>query len=210
MCGVAGFAWKEIGRPADIKVVRGMADSISHRGPYDQGFFGAQPVACDRPRLSIIDLTEGGHKLMRSDDGALIIIFNSEIYNQVEIREELQLRRFRFHFQSDTEIVLAGYRAWGEDCVRRFHGMWVSAIYEQTCDTVFFCRDRLGIMPLYHSDRGSCFVFCSEIKGIVTALEEVRKVNYAYLRHFLPLGEPDDGAETMFEGVLSPEAGHMS
>ena len=146
-----------------------MADIMYHRGPDDGGFFFEGPVALAHRRLSIIDLSDGGSQPMHSADGSLVIVYNGELYNYVELREELRRSGRRFHSESDTEVILEAYRQWGPACVTRFNGMWALALYDRTRHELFLSRDRFGIKPLYYIQDDARFGFASEIKGLLAA-----------------------------------------
>jgi asparagine synthase (glutamine-hydrolysing) len=165
-------------------------------------------VALGHRRLSIIDLTQLGRQPMFSEDGRLVLVFNGEIYNFIEIRHELIAKGHRFRSQSDSEVLLAAYEAWGADCVGRFNGMWALAIYDRVGKKLFLSRDRLGIKPLYYVHDDGRFAFTSEPKALLAAFPDLRRVSYAMLRHFLPSGLVDDGPETFFPGIVSLMPAH--
>ncbi len=208
MCGIDGVVWRDRERPAARAEVETMNAAMYHRGPDDGGVFCEENVALGHRRLSIIDLTELGRQPMFSESGGLVLVFNGEIYNFVEIRDELIARGHRFRSQSDSEVLLAAYEAWGADCVRRFNGMWAFAIYDRVSKKLFLSRDRLGIKPLYYVLDEGRFAFASEPKALLAAFPDLRRVNYAMLRHFLPSGLVDDGPETFFPGVVSLMPAH--
>src|SRR5207245_281597 len=112
--------------------------------------------------LAIIDLSDAGLEPFASDDGRLQLIFNGEIYNYLELREQLRARGHRFRSQTDTEVLLAGYREWGERCVEHFNGMWAFAIWDSEHRTLFCSRDRFGVKPFYYSLENGRFAFASE------------------------------------------------
>lgn len=185
-----------------------MAHALHHRGPDDGGFLLDGAVALAHRRLSIIDLTEGGHQPMLTADRRHAIVFNGEIYNFVELREELVSLGCRFLTQSDTEVILHAYRVWGRACVERFNGMWAFALLDRASGEVFLSRDRFGIKPLYYVHDERRFAFASEIKGLLAGLPELRRASDAMVHHFMPSGALDDGEETFFEGVRSLPAAH--
>lgn len=178
-----------------------MNDIQYHRGPDDSGEYADGPVAFGHRRLSILDLSDLGHQPMVSDDGQAVIVFNGEIYNYLELRQELEQRGIVFKSDCDTEVLLKAYMVWGPDCTRRFNGMWAFAIYDRARRQVFLSRDRFGIKPFYYVNDMQCFAFASEIKALLAAFPNLRKVNYSFMQYFLPSGAFDDGPETMFEKV---------
>jgi asparagine synthase (glutamine-hydrolysing) len=206
MCGIAGKVWKDVSRPGDAGAVRAMNAIQAHRGPDDEGLYVHGPVALGHRRLSILDLSPAGHQPMASPDGQYVITFNGEIYNFVELRRQLEQHGGRFRSGSDTEVILEAYRQWGPDCVTRFNGMWALALHDRARDRLFLSRDRFGIKPLYYLIRDDCLAFASEIKGLLAAFPEERKVNLPVIRRFIPSGIFDDGIETFFANVVSLEA----
>jgi len=208
LCGIAGIIWKDIEKPHDQALIGRMVDIMAYRGPDDRGIHLDGPVALGHRRLSIIDLSEAGHQPMKSHDGKLVIVFNGEIYNYSELREELLKSGCSFNSQSDTEVILEAYRMWGCDCVQRFNGMWAFALYDKGREMVFFSRDRFGIKPLYYVDRPDCLAFASEVKVILEAFPDERKANYPVIHDFLPSGAFDEGPETFFENIVSLQQGH--
>jgi asparagine synthase (glutamine-hydrolysing) len=152
-------------------------------------------------RLSIIDLEETGHQPMKYQDGKLVILFNGEIYNYIELREELSTRGFRFHSTSDTEVILASFVAWGHSCVERFVGMWAFAIYDIDKQSIFLSRDRFGIKPLYYSFRNGRFAFASETKALIlTGIIEPRADITAALE-YIAFGANSDPYGNLFKGI---------
>src|SRR5580765_8256455 len=128
MCGLCGVV--ALGRPPEIETVRAMASALDHRGPDGEGEFSDEGVAFGFRRLAIIDLSDAAMQPFASDDGALRLVYNGEIYNYVELRRELQGRGHSFRTQSDTEVIVRAYEEWGDDCVRRFNGMWALALWD--------------------------------------------------------------------------------
>jgi asparagine synthase (glutamine-hydrolysing) len=185
-----------------------MAGILYHRGPDDSDFYCDGPIALAHRRLSIIDLSEAGRQPMHSADGSLVIVYNGEIYNYLELREELRHAGRQFRTESDTEVILEAYHQWGADCVSRFNGMWAFALYDRTRRELFLSRDRFGIKPFYYVHDCESFAFASEIKGLLAAFPKLRRVNLPMVHHFLPSGALDDGPETFFQGIRSLEAAH--
>src|SRR5712692_6050515 len=144
-----------------------MAAIQHHRGPDDSGLEAFGPCALASQRLSILDLSPLGHMPMRSDDGRFALVHNGEIYNYIELRDELRQLGHVFRSDGDTEVVLRAYEAWGAACVERFVGMWAFALYDTHEHTLVLSRDRLGVKPLYVQRTSDRLVFASEIKAIV-------------------------------------------
>jgi len=162
MCGINGFNW------GDKVLIQKMMASTVHRGPDDSGEISiSSSWSLGHNRLSIVDLSSNGHQPMEIGDGNLSIVFNGEIYNFKEIREELLGLGYRFRSQTDTEVVISAYKEWGESCVHKFNGMFAFAILNKTTREVFIARDRVGIKPLYYYAKNGKFIFSSEIKAIL-------------------------------------------
>jgi asparagine synthase (glutamine-hydrolysing) len=208
VCGICGLVWRDRSRPAGAAEVETMNAAIYHRGPDDGGVFTHRQIALGHRRLSIIDLSEGGHQPMLSRDGSIAVIFNGEIYNFLELRDELRRAGREFVSSSDTEVLLASFEHWGPDCVSRFNGMWAFVVLDMRRNTLFASRDRFGIKPFHYVHDESRFAFASEAKALLAAFPDLRRPNEAMLRHFLPSGAVDDGPETFFDGVLQLEPGH--
>lgn len=165
MCGIAGFLNFESARTADQSVLTRMTDCLIHRGPDAGGFYVRNNVALGHRRLSIIDLNSGGQP-MASDDGSVVLIFNGEIYNYIELRSELILIGHRFRTDSDTEVIIKAYQQWGIECQNKFNGVWSLALYDTKTEELFLSRDRIGEKPLYYINTGRAIVFASELESI--------------------------------------------
>jgi asparagine synthase (glutamine-hydrolysing) len=163
MCGIFGI----IGPRIDEVQVKKATDTLSHRGPNDSGYHFDENAGLGHRRLSIIDL-EGGHQPIYNEDGSKAVIFNGEIYNFMELTEDLIRRGHRFSTRSDTETILHAYEEWGESCIEKFRGMFAFAVWDRKEKTLFLARDRLGIKPLFYSLQEGKFYFASEMKAILT------------------------------------------
>jgi asparagine synthase (glutamine-hydrolysing) len=164
MCGIAGMIDPRFGREAGETLLKRMLESIRHRGPDHSSVWVDPPVLLGHNRLSIIDLSERANQPMEFD--GLVIVYEGEVYNYIEIREELERKGYRFRTASDTEVILAAYREWGGDCVQRFVGMWAFAIWDKAKKELFCSRDRFGIKPFYYIHAGDRFYFGSEYKPL--------------------------------------------
>ena len=182
MCGIAGFSGN-----LDIQLLRKMSDAILHRGPDDEGEFhdAAKGVGLAHRRLSILDLSPTGHQPMMSEDGAVVLVFNGEIYNFRELRMELEARGHRFRGHSDTEVLLALYMAKGEDLLPYLNGIFAFALWDARQRTLLLARDGLGVKPLYYAEAKSGFVFASELKALLRVSEVGRDVDPIALQHYL-------------------------
>ena len=169
MCGIAGQL-RLNGRLVDRDQLGEMISSLHHRGPDARGVRVAGAVGLAHARLSIIDL-QGGAQPMSTADGRLWITFNGEIFNYIELREELAGKGHRFATRSDTEVILHAYREFGEDCVEHFNGQWAFAIWDSEERKLFLSRDRFGVRPLFYTRTAESFLFASEIKALLTCPE---------------------------------------
>lgn len=166
MCGIVGILNLNH-QPADPEILTLMTDALSHRGPDGEGVWTDGNLGLGHRRLAIIDLSSRGHQPMLDEQENYAIVYNGEIYNHPGIRQELQNRGHRFRSRTDTEVVLHAYMEWGEDCVRRFNGMFALAIWDRKRQELFLARDRYGIKPLYYYFDNRRFLFASEQKGIL-------------------------------------------
>jgi asparagine synthase (glutamine-hydrolysing) len=190
MCGILGFLTT---RPADIpelSVLRRMRETLIHRGPDDLGEYirpidGKGPfVFLGHRRLSIIDLA-GGHQPVANESGSVRVIFNGEIYNFKDLRPDLEKRGHQFRTNSDTEIIVHAYEDLGEDCFRKFNGMFAIAIWDERKGKLILARDRLGKKPLYYSSLGDTFLFGSELKAVLAYPEFPRTLDRVSLLKYL-------------------------
>lgn len=163
MCGIAGI-YKFSRNPCTEKEINDFSRPIDHRGPDSQGvqFFVDNRLALAHKRLSILDLSEHASQPMQSSSANFTIVFNGEIFNFLELREELEHKGYRFKTETDTEVILSSYEEWGISCFNRFNGMWAMAIFNHENNEVVLSRDRFGIKPLYYTHDGSFFAFASE------------------------------------------------
>lgn len=204
MCGIAGYF---VSQPFAIgdSALRDMANAIAHRGPDDEGYYETQ--TCDgsgrlglaHRRLSIIDLSTG-HQPLGNEDGTVQIVFNGEIYNFRELRDELISHGHSFRTHSDTETIVHAYEQWGDDCVKRFRGMFAFALWDARTERLFVARDRFGKKPLFLLDREGLLLFASEIKSILTFQSVHATVNREALRDYFAYRYVP-GPETLFQGI---------
>jgi asparagine synthase (glutamine-hydrolysing) len=165
MCGISGFLHFDKEREAVYTKIEKMNAAIAHRGPDGEGFYLKKNIALGHRRLAIIDLTTG-EQPMFSEDKTIVLVFNGEIYNYLELREELIQLGNIFHTTSDTEVIINAYRTWGVDCQNHFNGMWAFALWDEKLEQLFLSRDRIGEKPLYYSKFDNSFIFGSEIRAI--------------------------------------------
>ncbi|MHC2461126.1 asparagine synthase (glutamine-hydrolyzing) [Bradyrhizobium embrapense] len=210
MCGIAGIVNLR-GGPVDPADISRLTSLIAHRGPFGEGtwFNAKRNVAFGHRRLAIIDPGEGGYQPMVSGDGRHVIVYNGEIYNFLELRRELEAKGAVFRSQSDTEVILAAWQAWGEDMLLRFNGMWALAIYDTATDELFLARDRFGIKPLLYALSPERFVFASEQRALARSGLVETSLDIEVARRLLldPFGI--EGSErTVFAQLRRLQGGH--
>nr|AFK79150.1 asparagine synthase [uncultured bacterium F39-01] len=205
MCGIAGI----VNYPDREAIVR-MTSVQAHRGPDDHGvqIFPEERIALGHRRLSIIDLTAGGHQPMSNDDGSIWLTFNGEIYNYLELRASLEKMGHRFKSRSDTEVLLRMYEQYGFDFVKQLNGMFALGLLDRRQNKLLLARDHFGIKPLYYLQQNGRFLFASEIKGLLAANVYTPEVNsqalYDYLTYlYVPC------PETIFRGILQLPPAHI-
>jgi asparagine synthase (glutamine-hydrolysing) len=203
MCGIAGFV-SLTGRPADARRLMRMVDTLHHRGPDDQGAFAQGPVAIGAARLSIIDVA-GGHQPI-SIEGGITVAQNGEIYNYVELRDELARAGRQITTACDTEVIAHLYATEGVSGFRRMRGMFAVAIWDAPRQRLVLARDRVGKKPLYCLEHQGEWLFGSEAKAILAVLDEVPPVNSAALLGFFTFGYVA-GADAIFTGMRRLEPG---
>jgi len=184
-----------------------MTKTLTHRGPDDEGIFVAPHVGLGHRRLSIIDL-ESGHQPMQDDSGRFTIVFNGEIYNYRELREELIKKGHCFKSQSDTEVILVLYREYGVGCLEKLRGMFAFALWDSKEQKLFLARDRVGKKPLFYFLDNNTFLFGSEIKAILEVSEVPREVRKESIDDYLTYGYTPSPF-TMFEGIRKLPPGHF-
>lgn len=214
MCGIAGIISFEPERH-----ISAMLESIEHRGRDDVGVWMSQKIdetgrrAClGHRRLSIIDTSSAGHQPMLYADGRYAVTFNGEIYNYLELKEQLTARGHRFRTDSDTEVLLAAFAEWGEGCLKHLNGMFAFALWDEQEKQLTLARDRVGIKPLYYtevaSETGTTFIFASEIKALLATGLVPREINPEALNQYLTfLWTPDP--HTLFRGIHKLPPAHV-
>jgi asparagine synthase (glutamine-hydrolysing) len=205
MCGIAGIIYKNFPTNAENEIKQ-ITDLIAHRGPDGFGFWNQNNVYFGHRRLSILDLSEAGSQPMEYN--GYVITYNGEIYNYIEIKATLEKLGYKFRSHCDTEVILAAYQCWGENCLTQFNGMWSFAIYDPYKQIVFCSRDRFGIKPFYYLSLDDKFVFGSEIKQLLHFITN-RKVNKQALMHYLAFTLIDGSDESFFEGVKNLPGSHF-
>lgn len=199
MCGISGII-NFNRRKVSKKEIRIMMQNMKHRGPDDEGIYIDSNVGLGFVRLSILDLSYAGHQPMHSHDNRYIIVYNGEVYNYLEIRDQLSTE-FNFISGTDTEVVLAAFQKWGKDCVNKFNGMFSFLIFDKRTKNIFASRDRFGIKPFYYYIDEERFIFASEIKSILPLLNQ-KEINYNMVFDYVAYNRTDHTSETFFKGIF--------
>ncbi len=189
--------------------LRDMRDQLHHRGPDDKGCWVQQQgiVGFGHRRLSILDPTSSGHQPMHDIDAGLTIVFNGEVYNYLEIREQLKEKGHLFETGTDTEVILKAYLEWGHECLQQFNGMFAFAIWDEHEKELFIVRDRVGVKPLYYYQNCGEFYFASEVKAILAILPEQPLVQDDLIDSYMSFGYIP-GSQTLHKGLMRLLPGH--
>ncbi|MFN6112682.1 MAG: asparagine synthase (glutamine-hydrolyzing) [Bacteroidota bacterium] len=206
MCGIAGIIDSTLSADTLVDLGSRMLRGMSHRGPDHSGTFCSQPVWLGHNRLSIIDLSSASHQPMSYRD--LTITFNGEVYNYIELRQELIAAGYHFETTGDTEVVLKAFAHWGTQAVTRLIGMWAFAIWEAAERTLFCSRDRFGIKPFHYSFADGRLYFASEIKALRGQPLDRGGINEAQVARGLYLGWMHHWDETYFSDIHALPAAH--
>lgn len=197
------------GQPAEEAPLRQMMAAMKHRGPDDDGLIVKDHVALGHVRLSILDLSELGHQPMFSNDGRYCMVFNGEIFNYLELKEELK-DFYDFKTTTDSEVLLAAYLKWGKECQDRFNGMWAFAIYDLQEKSLFISRDRYGIKPLFFYQDKDRFIFASEINSLYAILKGQLSVNDNCVFEYLVYNRTDQTTQSFVNEIERFQHGYMA
>ena len=220
MCGICGI-YNFDGQPVDNDLLQKMNNTLVHRGPDDEGYYvntgrlggweagrkGRGNIGLGHRRLSIIDL-DSGKQPMGNEDGSVQVVFNGEIYNFLELRQQLQSKGHIFRTRSDTEVLVHGYEEWGVECVHRLRGMFAFAIWDEEEKILFLARDRLGIKPLYYYCDRHRIIFASELKAILEDLTVSKDLDLEALSDYLSFGYVPC-PKTIFKSICKLPPGHV-
>ncbi len=235
MCGIAGILARQLISKNAVAIQR-MTMALRHRGPDDEGFLAvnvethratelAGPdsrvtlprietfqesahLFLGHRRLSILDLSPAGHQPLANADRTIWLVFNGEIYNYLELRDELRSAGYCFRTQSDTEVLLAAYERWGFDCLNRFNGMWAFVLYDQNKKLLFGSRDRFGVKPLYYYKDEQRFAFASETKALLKLDFIEKKINPNVVFDYLVLELDQNSTEGFLKNIYELPASH--
>lgn len=200
MCGINGRINIHKKQYSDQDVIP-MMRKMHHRGPDDSGVFLEEGLAFGFVRLSIIDLSPSGHQPFISPDGRYTMVFNGEIFNYIELKEELLALGHNFLTKTDTEVLIHCYMEWGKEMLNKLNGMWAFTIYDKVDRIVFCARDRFGIKPFYYTISNNEFIFSSEIPSILEVLDIKPKENKSVLFDYLLFNKTEQSENTFFTGI---------
>lgn len=209
MCGIAGIITIDSGPPPDLSLLRRMVGRLGHRGPDSSGTFRDRNAALGHARLAIIDL-EGGAQPLCNEDRSVWVTFNGEIFNYVELAEELSALGHRFQTKSDTEVIVHAYEEWGTKCFERFNGQWAIVLWDsRNGGQAVMSRDRLGIRPLYFTICAGRLLFASEIKALFADPLVPRAFDREGLAEVFTFWCPV-APRTVFQGIEQLEPGYFA
>ena len=206
MCGILGWCGRH--EPKDAERFGTALDQLAHRGPDDRGVFDDHDVLLGHRRLSIIDLSSGGHQPMRDPGTGAVIVFNGEIYNYLELRSQLEGHGHTFRTQSDTEVLLRAYLQWGVSALNLLNGMWSFAVWQPEQRRLFVARDRFGIKPFYFTRSQDRFAFASEPKALLALFPELRRPDEVAVYKFLAEGLLYTEGRSFYEGIHTLPPAH--
>jgi len=206
MCGISGIL-RAGGEPVPPGLVDAMVATLRHRGPDGDGTYFAPGIAFGHTRLAIIDLTAASDQPFIDEAAGLALSFNGEIYNYIELRDELKARGHSFRSAGDTEVLLRAYEEWGPGCLAKLNGMFAFALWDSVKRTLLLARDRFGEKPLYVARSPKGLVFASEMKAILAVRPELREPNHRAIYRYLARGDLDLDHESFFAGIESLPGG---
>ena len=229
MCGITGIFHLNNSKTIDPILLSEMTDSIKHRGPDDHGYWFCNTktnnniltreinsisnnsfnLAFGHRRLSILDLSPLGHQPMSNKDGSVWITYNGEVYNYIELKEELISKGYVFNTGTDTEVIISAYEEWGEDCVKKFNGMFAFAIWDQRKQQLFIARDRFGIKPFYYCFWGDALVFSSEIKSMLKIQDLKLSLNKRVIHNYISMYPDIIENQTFFNEIHEVPPAHF-
>ncbi|MFK7756984.1 MAG: asparagine synthase (glutamine-hydrolyzing) [Flavobacteriales bacterium] len=204
MCGINGiFGLEQVSDPE--QVIKQMNATLAHRGPDYDGVYSDEVLALGHRRLSIIDTAAHANQPFFSKDKSIVLVFNGEIYNYLELKE--QLTDYSFDTSSDTEVIIAAYQKWGIDCLNHFNGMFALAIWDTKAEQLLIARDRLGIKPLYYAEANNSFIFSSELRALLSSNLIKKQLDPDTLTEYLRY-QTVHSPKTILKNVYSIPSGH--
>jgi asparagine synthase (glutamine-hydrolysing) len=209
MCGLIGWINTQRNISTEKYIMEKMTDTLSKRGPDSFGIYSSQHALLGHRRLTVVDPEGGGQPMIKAmGDNIYVIIYNGELYNTDEIRDKLKARGYAFRSYSDTEVLLTAYIEWGEDCVRYFNGIFAFGIWDENHQKLFIARDPLGVKPLFYTQKGSSFIFGSELKALLAHPEVKPIVDSEGILEIFGLGPARTPGNAVFKDVNEVLPGH--
>ncbi|MFK7807292.1 MAG: asparagine synthetase B, partial [Saprospiraceae bacterium] len=204
MCGINGiFGLEQVSEPE--AVIKKMNAKLAHRGPNHDGIYTDNALALGHRRLSIIDTSDHANQPYFSEDRSVVLVFNGEIYNYIELKKELS--DYTFNTSSDTEVIIAAYQKWGTECLTHFNGMFSLALWDTKKEQLLIARDRLGIKPLYYTESNNSFIFSSELRALISSELVTSELDTAALTEYLRY-QTVHSPNTILKDIYSIPSGH--
>jgi asparagine synthase (glutamine-hydrolysing) len=197
ICGIYGLHKTE----SDINKVKSMMSLMKHRGPDDEGTWNDNVTTLGFVRLSIIDLSHEANQPMTDDTKRYVLVFNGEIYNYIELRNELLKKGYNFKTKTDSEVLLYGFIEWGSEVLDKCNGMFAFVVYDKETKKLFAARDRYGVKPFYYYYDNNRFIFCSEIQPIVNTFKELVQINDESMYNYLVFNRTDYNEDTFYSKI---------
>ncbi len=208
MCGIVGWINFSERITDETDIIKKMAEKLDHRGPDAEGFWLSEHAALGHRRLVVVDPDGGGQPMTGIKGcGIYVMVYNGELYNTEDIRQELILKGYLFEGWSDTEVLLKAYMEWGEKCLQKLNGIFAFAVWDAGNERLFLARDRIGVKPLFYCQRGSSFLFSSEIKGILVHPKVTARIDYEGLAEIFALGPARTPGKGVFAGISELKPG---
>ncbi len=209
MCGIVGWIDYKRNVSGEADTIKAMAEKLSNRGPDASGYWFSNQAALGHRRLTVVD-PEGGRQpmLRKAGNDQYVLVYNGELYNTEEIRGELKRKGYTFEGWSDTEVLLASYIEWGEECPEKLNGIFAFAVWDEKRNRLFLARDRIGVKPLFYCMKGSSFLFASEIKAILAHPEITPKLGRRGLAEIFAVGPARTPGEGVFSGIYELKPGY--
>jgi len=209
MCGITGWIDWDRDLTLEKAILTAMTETLARRGPDAEGYWLSPRAALGHRRLTVIDPAGGGQPMSRrSGSREYVIVYNGELYNTYDLRRELEARGHFFSGHSDTEVLLTSYIEWGPACLERLNGIFAFAIWNEAEQSLFLARDRMGVKPLFYTERGRCFLFGSELKALLAHPEISPDVDTEGLAEILVLGPARTPGHGVFRGIRELKPGH--
>ena len=209
MCGLIGWVDTQKNVTTEKHIMEKMTDKLSKRGPDSFGIYSSLHVLLGHRRLTVVDPEGGGQPMIKTiGDNIYVIIYNGELYNTSEIRDKLKDRGYTFKSYSDTEVLLTAYIEWGEDCVKYFNGIFAFGIWDENHQKLFIARDPLGVKPLFYTQKGSAFIFGSELKALLTHPEIKPVIDSEGILEIFGLGPARTPGNAVFKNINEVLPGH--